>query len=200
MEQFLQFTGPAIILLYLIVGANYISDIFGCQFQNLLTKNTLTKHILAFLTMLFFVVQTTSWSEDYPFQKIFLYSFSYYFIFALTTRIPYKFLIPVLFIFTILYGINIYKETLLKGNDAGQRPLDEVRNIYILQDIYKYQQMFLNFALLIIFLGFIIYFRNKQAFLGRKFSLTNFFSVTGKCKHNKDETIGIKKSMQNLFK
>lgn len=200
MEQFLQFTGPAIILLYLIVGANYISDIFGCQFQNLLTKSTITKHILAFLTMLFFVVQTTDWSKDYSFHKLLGYSFSYYFIFALTTRIPFKFLIPVLFIFTILYGINIYKETLMKGNDAGQNPLDEVRNIYILQDIYKYQQMFLNFALLIIFLGFIIYFRNKQAFLGRKFSLAKFFSVTGKCKHNKDETIDIKKSIQNLFK
>ena len=69
MEQFLQFTGPAIILLYLIVGANYISDIFGCQFQNLLTKSTITKHILAFLTMLFFVVQTTDWSKDHSFHK-----------------------------------------------------------------------------------------------------------------------------------
>ena len=45
MEQFLQFTAPAVILLYLTVGANFISDIFGCRFQQLLTKNTFTKPV-----------------------------------------------------------------------------------------------------------------------------------------------------------
>ena len=73
MEQFLQFTAPAVILLYLTVGANFISDIFGCRFQQLLTKNTFTKHILAFLTMLFFVVQTTDWSREYSFYKLITY-------------------------------------------------------------------------------------------------------------------------------
>ena len=198
MEQFLQFTAPAVILLYLTVGANFISDIFGCRFQQLLTKNTFTKHILAFLTMLFFVVQTTDWSREYSFYKLITYSFAYYIIFALTTRIPYRFLIPVLFLFTISFYIYIYKQTLVRGNDSGQRPLDEVRNIYILQDIYKYQQIFLNFALLIIFLGFIIYFRNKQSLFGSSFTIGKFFSATNSCKHNKH--IGIKQSMKNLFK
>lgn len=198
MEQFLQFTAPAVILLYLTVGANFISDIFGCRFQQLLTKNTFTKHILAFLTMLFFVVQTTDWSREYPFYKLIAYSFSYYLIFALTTRIPFRFLIPVLFLFVLSFYIYIYKKTLLRGNDAGQRPLDEVRNIYILQDIYNYQQIFLNFSLLIIFLGFIIYFRNKQAILGSSFTIGRFFSATTSCKNNK--RIGIKKSIKNLVK
>ena len=36
MEQFLQFTGPAIILLYLIISANFTAEVFGCRMQHYL--------------------------------------------------------------------------------------------------------------------------------------------------------------------
>jgi len=197
MQQFLQFTGPAIVLLYLIISSNFIADIFGCTLRKLLRKNTLVKHGLAYLTMLLFVTATTDWSQDYAFGNLMGYSFSYYFIFVLTTRLPFRILIPVLFLFTCMYYIEIYKTTLLKGNDAGQTPLSEVRNMYVFQDIRKYQQLFLNAALLLIFVGFIVYFRNKQALFGRKFHIFNFFSAGQKCTNT---NLSIKQSFHNFIK
>ena len=197
MQQFLQFTGPAIVLLYLIISSNFIADIFGCTLRNLLKKNTFVKHALAYLTMLLFVTATTDWSQDYAFGNLMGYSFSYYFIFVLTTRLPFRILIPVLFLFTCMYYIEIYKTTLLKGNDAGQTPLSEVRNMYVFQDIRKYQQLFLNTSLLLIFIGFVIYFRNKQAMFGRKFSLGKFFSAGSKCSN---KNLSFKQSFHNLIK
>lgn len=181
MQQFLQFTGTAIVLLYLIISSNFIADIFGCTFRKLLRKNTLVKHGLAYLTLLLFVTAQTDWSQDYAFGNLMGYSFSYYFIFVITTRLPFRFLIPILLIFTCMYYIDIYKNTLLKGNDAGQTPLSEVRNMYVFQDIRKYQQLFLNISLLLCFIGFIVYFRNKQAIFGSKFNLLKFFSSDTKC-------------------
>ena len=197
MQQFLQFTGPAIVLLYLIISSNFIADIFGCTLRHLLRNNTLVKHGLAYLTMLLFVTAQTDWSQDYAFSNLMGYSFSYYFIFVLTTRLPFRFLIPVLFLFTCMYYIEIYKTTLLKGNDAGQTPLSEVRNMYVFQDIRKYQQLFLNASLLLIFLGFIVYFRNKQAIFGRKFDLFQFFSSNSKCT---GKSTSVKQSFHNFIR
>jgi len=197
MQQFLQFTGPAIVLLYLIISSNFIADIFGCTFRKLLRKNTLVKHGLAYLTLLLFVTAQTDWSQDYAFGNLMGYSFSYYFIFVITTKLPFRFLIPILLIFTFMYYIDIYKNTLLKGNDAGQTPLSEVRNMYVFQDIRKYQQLFLNISLLLCFIGFIVYFRNKQAIFGSKFNLLKFFSSGAKCT---GKNIGIKESVHNFIK
>lgn len=197
MQQFLQFTGPAIVLLYLIISSNFIADIFGCTLRKLLRKNTLVKHGLAYLTMLLFVTAQTDWGQDYAFSNLMGYSFSYYVIFVITTRLPFRFLIPVLILFTCMYYIEIYKNTLLKGNDAGQTPLSEVRNMYVFQDIRKYQQIFLNASLLLCFIGFIVYFRNKQAIFGRKFSLAHFFSANATCT---GKYLSVKESFHNFIK
>ncbi len=196
MQKFVEFTGPAIVLLYLIISSNFIADIFGCTLRDLLKKNTFAKHTLAYLTMLLFVTATTDWSQSYDFGKLMGYSFSYYFIFVLTTRVPFRFLIPILFLFTCMYYIKIYKTTLLRGNDAGQMPLSEVRNIYVFQDIDKYQQIFLNAALILVFVGFIVYFKNKKAQYGKKFSIFEFFRSNAACSH---KWVSSKQVLRNLI-
>lgn len=181
MQKFLEFTGPAIVLLYLIISSNFIADIFGCTLRGILRKSTLAKHTLAYLTMLLFVTASTDWSQSYNFGRLMGYSFSYYFLFVLTTRVPYRFLLPILFLFICMYYIQIYKTTLMRGNDAGQLPLSEVRNIYVFQDIDKYAQLFLNASLILIFVGFVVYFKNKRHIFGRKFSIFEFFRSNSTC-------------------
>jgi len=182
MQQFLQFTGPSIILLYLIISANFTAEVFGCRLQNYLKTSTIAKHIVGIMTMLFFVVSTTNWSQKHEFFKLCGFALSYYLIFILTTRLPFKFLMSVLFLFTLMYYIEIYKNTLLSSNPDGLNPLAEVRNIYVFQDIYKYQLFFLKASLTIIFFGFIIYFRDRQIELGNKFNIFKFLSANTKCK------------------
>lgn len=181
MQKFLEFTGPAIVLLYLIISSNFIADIFGCTLRGILKKSTVAKHALAYLTMLLFVTATTNWSQSYDFGRLMGYSFSYYILFVLTTRVPFRFLLPILFLFICMYYIQIYKTTLMKGNDNGQLPLSEVRNIYVFQDIDRYAQLFLNASLILIFVGFIVYFKNKRHIFGRKFSIFEFFRSNSAC-------------------
>lgn len=197
MQKFLEFTGPAIVLLYLIISSNFIADIFGCTVRELLKKNTIAKHTLAYLTMLLFVTATTDWSQSYDFGRLMGYSFSYYFLFVLTTRVPFRFLLPILFLFICMYYIDIYKTTLMKGNDNGQLPLSEVRNIYVFQDIDKYQQLFLNASLILIFVGFIVYFKNKRVLWGKKFSIFEFFRSNSKCSK---KSMSNRKMFYNLIK
>ena len=198
MEQFLQFTGPAIILLYLIISANFTAEVFGCRMQHYLKKSTLAKHIVGLMTMIFFVVGTTDWSREHDFFKYSGFALSYYFIFLLTTRLPFRFLMGVLFLFTLMYYIEIYKNSLLASNKDGLNPLSEVRNMYVFQDIYNYQQILLKGALAFIFLGFVLYFRNHQYEYGKLFNVFNFLSANTKCKHNKAPGLGT--SLKNLIK
>ena len=184
MQQFLQFTGPAIVLLYLIISANFTAEVFGCRLQHYLKKSTLAKHIVGLMTMIFFVVGTADWSQEHDFFKYSGFALSYYFIFLLTTRLPFRFLMGVLFLFTCMYYIEIYKNSLLAANKDGLNPLSEVRNMYVFQDIYNYQQILLKGALTFIFLGFIIYFRNHQIYFGKKFNIMSFISANTGCKHN----------------
>jgi len=97
-----------------------------------------------------------------------------------------------------MYYIDIYKNTLLSANPQGLNPLAEVRNIYVFQDIYKYQQFFLKSALLLIFFGFIIYFRNKMAQSGLKWNILTFFQHNKNCKGG--QRVGLKNSVYNFIK
>tara|TARA_B110000438_G_C15809442_1_gene648954 strand:+ start:2278 stop:2850 length:573 start_codon:yes stop_codon:yes gene_type:complete len=189
MQQFLQFTGPAIILLYLIISANFTAEVFGCKLQHYLKTNTIAKHIVGIMTMIFFVVGTADWSQEHDFWKYSGFAISYYFIFLLTTRLPFRFLISILILFTIMYYIEIYKNSLLASNKDGLNPLSEVRNMYVFQDIYKYQQFFLKAALLLIFFGFVIYFKNHQSSLGEKFNIFSFMSANTGCSGNSNKYI-----------
>ena len=185
MQQFLQFTGPAVILLYLIISANFTAEVFGCRMQHYLKTSTIAKHIVGLMTMIFFVVGTTDWSQEHDFFKYSGFALSYYFIFILTTRLPFRFLMGVLFLFTCMYYVEIYKHSLLASNKDGLNPLSEVRNMYVFQDIYQYQQILLKAALSFIFLGFVLYFRNHQIEYGKKFDIFSFMSANTGCKHNK---------------
>ena len=198
MQQFLQFTGPAIILLYLIISANFTAEVFGCRLQHYLKKSTIAKHIVGLMTMIFFVVGTADWSQEHDFFKYSGFALSYYFIFLLTTRLPFRFLMSVLFLFTLMYYIEIYKHSLLAANKDGLNPLSEVRNMYVFQDIYHYQQILLKGALIFIFLGFVLYFRNHQDEYGKHWDFINFWSANTRCKHNK--VPGFKKTLKNLVK
>jgi len=197
MQQFLQFTGPAIILLYLIISANFTAEVFGCRLQHYLKTSTIAKHIVGLMTMIFFVVGTADWSQEHDFWKYSGFAISYYFIFLLTTRLPFRFLMSVLFLFTIMYYIEIYKNSLLASNKDGLNPLSEVRNMYVFQDIYRYQQFFLKAALLLIFIGFVIYFRTHQFEYANKFDIFSFLSANTGCKHNKPTSF--KDTMKDLF-
>lgn len=42
--------------LYLFVAINYCGDLFGCQLQRLLNESYWAKHLVAYLTLLFFAI------------------------------------------------------------------------------------------------------------------------------------------------
>ena len=74
MEDFLRLT-PIwnIFVLFLIIAANYIGELFPCRIQNLLNSNIYLKHVIAFLTLLFFVVITDS-TYNYKANETFIIS------------------------------------------------------------------------------------------------------------------------------
>jgi hypothetical protein len=182
MLNFVQYTGPAIILIYLIISSNFIADIFGCQLKYILRTSPAIKHILVYLTLLFFVVSSSDWSSGHHFTELVHYSFLYYFIFILTTRLPFNILLFVLLLFTFAFYLDIYQKTLTAHNKNGLYPLSELSAIHNIKTFQKYQSILLNSSLVAIFFGFIIYFRTKQREFGSKFNLIHFFLGRTKCK------------------
>ena len=43
----------AFFAIYLIIACNFIGEVFGCKFRQLLQNNMLIKHFFAFLTLMF---------------------------------------------------------------------------------------------------------------------------------------------------
>lgn len=199
MHDFVQFTGPAILLLYLIISANFVGDTFGCRLKTLLQKGALAKHVLAYLLCFFFIVAAQpGWIAKFTFPQLFYHSAIYYLVFVLTTRMPFRITMVVLLLFIVSFYIDLYKRTVITSNVDNLFPLSTQGNLKSLQHAVNVQSVTLSLTLFFIFVGFIIYFRNKQVEFSSKFDIINFFSPHHDCKNDKMPTI--ETSLKNLIK
>ena len=91
----------------LIISGNYIGQLLPCRVQNFLTKNMLFKHMLGYMTLLFFVALTmpSVFRHNQILTVIALYLF-----FIIFSKTYYVFWIMNVVIFAIIYLISTYFE------------------------------------------------------------------------------------------
>ena len=180
MEDFLRLT-PIwnIFVLFLIIAANYIGELFPCRIQNLLNSNIYLKHVIAFLTLLFFVVITDS-TYNYKANETFIISIKLYIIFIILVKNNREFFLFNLFILGLVYIMKLklkdYENNIDDDNDLLYKRLKIVEKIIF----------YLFFVVLIT--GFLIYMGEKKIEYKDKFRYNIFIFGKPSCKGKSPDT------------
>lgn len=165
-----------VFILFLVIAANFIGELFPCRIQELLSKNELLKHFIGFLTLLFFVVLTDDNAKKQKFNETFVNSLKLYLIWLILINNEKNFFIFNLVITGALYIIYLNKKDYEDEPDNPKLILFEKieKSIYILFTIS-------------IIIGFFIYLGQKKFEYKNKFSYYSFIFGKPGCKgHSPD--------------
>lgn len=176
----------AFFAIYLIIACNYIGEIFGCKFRQLLINNIFIKHLFAYLTFLFLVILTSS--EDISTKKgvidALVYSLIFYLFFILTTSTYIWITIFIIILFFVMYIITLRIQNIDKRKD--KKNLEERKKLIFTNNIL------LIVAFIITIIGTFHYMYLKYNEVNKrkeKFSLITFFLGKVKCRNDKLEKI-----------
>ena len=206
-----EFTNPFIIL-SVLMSANYLGELFPCRVQKVFSNNMIVKHILGFLSLMFFVVLTRPnlyTSTNFVYISILFYGF-----FMFLSKLNYVIWFLVFGIFAVIYVLQIYlnqieSENQINRNKIGDNtvsPDDDdkmptqniTEKIEMIKDSQKY--LFLS-SIPITIIGFIHYLGEKKIEYGVKgFNYNNFLFGKPKCKEHSPEYKGFIDTIMYAFK
>ena len=161
-----------IFILFLIISGNYLGELFPCKIQKYLTQNVYLKHIIGFLTLLFFVVFADQGTDKKSFKDIILSSAKLYALFLLLVNTQKSFFIVVILLLGILYLIQLKKKD-YEGEEEENNKVLRVLNVVE-------KTLFISFILILVS-GFVIYLGEKKLEYGREFSYETFLLGKPKC-------------------
>ena len=206
-----ELTHPFIIL-SLLMSANYLGELFPCRVQAVFSKNMIVKHILGFLSLMFFVVLTRPnlyTSSNFVYISVLLYGF-----FMFLSKLNYIIWFIVFGIFAILYVSHVYLNQIESENQINRSKIGDntvspdaddkmpTQNITEKIETIKMIQKYLLFAVLpTTLIGFIHYLGEKKIEFGpNKFNYTHFLFGKPKCKEFSPEYKGFFDTMTHAFK
>ena len=206
-----ELTHPFIIL-SLLMSANYLGELFPCKVQSVFSKNMIVKHILGFLSLMFFVVLTRPnlyTSSNFVYVSLLLYGF-----FMFLSKLNYIIWFIVFGIFAILYISHVYLTQIEEENQINRSKIGDntvspdaddkmpTQNITEKIETIKMVQKYLLFAIFpTTLIGFIHYLGEKKIEFGRNgFNYTHFFFGKPKCKDFSPEYKGFFDTLIYAFK
>ena len=151
----------SIFIIFLIVSAAFITELFPCKLRKVLTNNIYLKHFFAFLTMIFFIVLTTQEKTKDIFNTI-IKSFIIYIIFIFTVKTDYRFFITIIILLLIIY-ILVLKKNELKDMieiEKNEFVKNELNNYY--NNIVFINNILFVLSIILIIIGFSIYYGEKK--------------------------------------
>jgi hypothetical protein len=105
----LVFSGRNVFILYLVLAGSFLQPLFPCHSTRLLGNSMLVRHLLGFLTLLFFVVVTDTELDDYmPLGTILAVSAVIYIWFLLSSRMSANWWVGLVFLLAALYLVDLY--------------------------------------------------------------------------------------------
>lgn len=166
----------SLFILFVIIGGNYMSQLFPCRLQTVLEKNMLAKHLLGFFTLLLFVELSNAAGNDdgVGWKTVIARSLLLYvwFVFA-TTMEPSVFII-LIGLLAALYVLKLYINQL----DKKANPDD----IKMVSKLRQFESWIYYSSIIVTIFGVIAYYGRKKIELGNKFNLVQFFIGNPKCK------------------
>lgn len=185
-----------IFIFILIISANFLAEIFPCRLQDALRNNMYLKHLFGLFTMIFFVVFSSSGTNDKNIFTIVGSSLLLYILFILITKCQiYMFFIILLFL-GITYIISIIKQQEIENSKKGS---DEEPSTKEKDNIYDTILFVLYIVILgFTFIGVIMYMGEKKIEYKKHFNYITFFIGKSICK-GKSPKVNMIESFKNAF-
>lgn len=167
------FDTTALTVFILILFGNYLGELLPCRVQQMMKDNVYLKHLLGYMTLLFFVVLTMPelFAENVLFSSMSLYIYFLFF-----SKTYYVFWLAIFCIFAIIFIVSmIYKQRIERGEHKKQEN----------KKIYDYMRIALVFIIIMLTLiGFLIYLGNKKREFGSKFQFLRFLFGNPVCRNS----------------
>jgi hypothetical protein len=159
--------------LYLILSSNFLAPLFPCRIQSFLKNSMITRHILGYLTMTFFVVLTNQ-KNPLEISKLFGLSFLLYIWFILTTRMNVVLFLGLIVLIGSAYILQLYE------NDLAEKSPEQ--NQQAINRIQFAKKIIAIIALILTGIGVALYYGEKRIEYGNKFSYANFILGKPACR------------------
>lgn len=159
----------SLFILFVIIGGNYMSQLFPCRLQGFLDESMLAKHALGFFTLLLFVELTnTSGNDDgVSWKTTFARSLLLYTWFVFTTTMEPSVFFFLLVLLTVLYVLRLYIGKLsTKANPVDIKTVEKLR---------KLETTLYYSCIGVTMFGVIAYYGRKKNELGKNFNIAKFF-------------------------
>jgi len=194
MNTFLLDIAPNLISVFvfvLILSGNYLGQLFPCRVQSLFANSMVVKHILGFLTLLFFVTLTIPEIKKQP--NLFGNTSLIYLWFIVMSKCYYTIWFLVFGIIGIIYLLRMYKEGLEKEKVTEK----EKQQIELIDTTNKYLAAT---SIVSTISGFLIYMGAKKLEYKKKFNYMDFILGKPRCRHlTPHHNIGYFKLLLNAF-
>lgn len=161
-------TVSSIGILYVVVAANYVGDIFSCDLQRLLTRSPLVKQMVVLIGALVWVIEAYD-SANLTFAEVMTKTVYLYILFLLSTKSTTHTLLPMLVMIVIDQVLRVWEQR------ADQRS-STVRRLAVARKVIH-----IVCVALIVF-GCVAYSRKQLRDHGKSFTWTKFFLQTPKCR------------------
>ena len=146
-----------LLFFFLIISGNYIGELLSCRTQRLFSDNMTSKHVIALLSLYFFVIVSDSKLQKYNPIVTLLGTLLIYVYFLCVAKVESKFFLYTLVILTIIAFTQIYKEYLETNKDK----LTHFEQ-FVKQRIDIIQKTFIALTLLVTFVGLLVYIGMKK--------------------------------------
>lgn len=165
------FSGRNVFILYLVLAGSFLQPLFPCHSTRLISDSMIIRHILGFLTLIFFVVVTDTELDDYmPLGTVLAVSAAIYVWFILSSRMTGNFWLALVFLLAALYIIDLYESRQKKEDPRVAETLGLVKNGIIAAGV------------IITLLGVVLYIGEKKLEYKKTFSYLTFFLGTPVCR------------------
>ena len=173
--------------LYLIISGNFLASLLGCKIQHLFNHNMFIKHLLGFITLLFFVVLSDDEYNSKDPNKQLLFTLGIYLLFIITTRINYNAWVIFILISATIYILDIYRK-----NDNVEKSTKDT--------IQKIEKVLFVLNAIVITLGFLVYLGDKKIEYNKDFTYLTFLFGKPECKNDQFVNNNVLRSLKSAFK
>lgn len=166
----LVFSGRNVFILYLVLAGSFLQPLFPCHSTRLIGNSMIIRHILGFLTLIFFVVVTDTEIDDYlPLGTILAVAAAIYAWFLVSSRMSAYWWVALVFLLASLYLVDLY-ESREKNLTATKQKVVEYAKTGIIAT-----------SLVTTLIGFLIYVGEKKLEFRGSFDYLTFFLGKEKC-------------------
>jgi len=181
------FTGRSVFVLYLVLAGQFLDPLFPCHSKRMLEQSVLLRHILGFLTLLFFIVLIDDYTDKIKStSRILLLCCGVYVWFVLSSKMTPWTWIALLLILVTLYLTDLF---ISRQKDLTKKTETTLNTIHA---------TLISAAAIVTGIGVTIYMGEKKLEYGNRFNYTVFFLGKNKCK-NTITDVPVLKSLHAAF-